>query len=502
LSFDICIVGSGASGAIAARALSNAGLKVVVLEVGRRLDNPGDNAYRSVVKTAPTAHWYLNRKNSGIGYPWSTSNLGGGTVFYGGASFRYSNSDFNASKYLTVHDLNIDWPIALKEFYPYYDAVEDFIGVSGGGRLIYRDAENQYLPPVAANEHTERLFLSAKSLGLSPVRTPLAINTLQTFNKNICQADNICIENICPNRAKADMCDRVFDISGKDKLTVLCDTFVVKLVEKDGKVQYAEVKDKAGMHQIHADYFILAANAIQSAALLLRSRGPRSSTGIANSSGLVGRGLCFKPSIYVEGEYSNSSLYRYGPFSTFSVLDYVHSKEAPFQMGGLIYEAKYGLNNLYEGFERKVRLECLLGEHPSYDNKVSVLGLGPEDIKISYSIDYRDRIRLDFLANKAKKILKGIGINSSLIEFKNSGFEFGSAHLHGTLRFGEDPRASVLNAWCRTHDVRNLFAIDGSFMPFPGNVNPTLTIQANALRVSHYLLNTVFGKNIEAYDIL
>jgi paromamine 6'-oxidase/6'''-hydroxyneomycin C oxidase/2'-deamino-2'-hydroxyparomamine 6'-oxidase len=101
---------------------------------------------------------------------------------------------------------------------------------------------------------------------------------------------------------------------------------------------------------------------------------------------------------------------------------------------------------------------------------------------LDYRPDPRDLARLDYMVARASHLLRASGCQQLHVE--PSHFELGSAHLHGTCRFAEDPRQGVTDREGRLHCVENVYVADGSFMPYPGGVNPTLTIQANALRVA------------------
>jgi glycine/D-amino acid oxidase-like deaminating enzyme len=121
--FDVCIIGSGASGAVVADHLVRRGVDVLLLEQGGRLRADARNA--ELDRTCERA---FARDDAGRwtprGWPWTTSNLGGGTVFYGGASFRYAELDFDPSAQIRVDDLDVRWSFGRDTLLPYYEALE------------------------------------------------------------------------------------------------------------------------------------------------------------------------------------------------------------------------------------------------------------------------------------------------------------------------------------------------------------------------------------------
>jgi choline dehydrogenase-like flavoprotein len=155
--FDVCIIGSGASGAVVADHLVRSGVDVLLLEQGGRLRADARNADLDRVCERAFARNDAGRWTA-RGWPWTTSNLGGGTVFYGGASFRYTELDFDPSAQIRVDDLDVRWPFGRDTLMPYYEAIERRLGISGADRSL----------------PGERLWSGALALGYHPIATPLA----------------------------------------------------------------------------------------------------------------------------------------------------------------------------------------------------------------------------------------------------------------------------------------------------------------------------------------
>lgn len=501
---DVCIVGSGASGAVAAWALQRAGLDVVVVEQGPFVD-PWVS-YDDIEQISETA-WI--RQTSGVwektGNPWSTCNVGGGTIFFGGAMWRHRPVDFDAETRLGPADLPLRWPWPVEDLDQYYDLVESAIGVAGAGGDPTLPRSTAYpLPPVPASPEGVAIGEAARALGLHPFPTPLAVATRPFQGRPQCPGDRPCISSRCETGAKGDAVTVFLDPARKAGLRLFAGLKAVRLVRRDQRrvdgVECVRV-DSGNRYLIRARQVVLAGNAVQSAALLLRSADERSPDGMGNEHGMAGRGLCFKMSGYVQGYRRASSALPArtgpGPFSTTAITDFYTDDEAPGGLGGLIIESNPEETLSLRAEEQILRLECLVPDQPSTGNRVT-LGRGVDefglpDVVMDYSQHPRDLARLEYLQRRAEEILRTAGCD--IVWRESSHFWMGSTHLHGTCRSGTDPRTSVTDPDGRVHSLDNVVVADGGVLPFPGGVNPTLTIQTLALRTACQLLRREF--NIE-----
>ncbi len=236
---------------------------------------------------------------------------------------------------------------------------------------------------------------------------------------------------------------------------------------------------------------ILCCNAIQSAALLLRSKSSFSPDGIGNKNDLVGRGLMFKISGYSVGYFEKNSILDtpyFGPHATIFNDDFYINSSIPSGLGGLIYEANF--SNASDNIGR-IRLHYIAGEESWSKNRI-ILDSKCDDfgipyIKFLYENSKMDIERIEFLADMAEKILLKAG--AERIEREPFTHAKGSSHLHGTLRAGLDPKKSVVDSDGKVHGYENLYVMDGGVMNFSGNSNPTHTIMANARRMAFDLVN-------------
>ncbi|GGY24574.1 GMC oxidoreductase [Paludibacterium paludis] len=485
LEADACIIGSGASGAVAADALRDCGWSVIMVEEGSLLRR--DVSQEEVDDASPAAEVRGEQGWEDKGWPWSTRNVGGGTLFYGGASFRFPDCDFDASSWLPGHGLEVAWPIGPADLAPYYELIERRIGVSGGRPDEPAGGRGSPLPMTLP---AERMSAAAKRLGYAPFPTPVAVNG------GACNLEKRCIDYQCPNGAKGDVVRVYLKKLADDPDFLLLSGIRGVALEQDTADRAAALRclDLASgvTRRVRARHFFVAGNAIQSAALLLRSVTPFAPEGIGNRHDLVGRGLCMKLSQYVRGmtevppDADRHPVGLRGPFSTLAILDHYLDAGCPTGMGGLIYEARS--LTLPPGPVRQLpmELETIIADTPSYHNRVRLSGnrdaWGMPKIVIDYRVDPVDLARLAYMAGRCERILREAGVDE--VKSKRARSEHGSTHLHGTCRSGTDPARSVLDPHCRVHDLENVHVVDGSFMPFPGGLNPTLTIQANALRVA------------------
>ncbi|MBA1377310.1 GMC family oxidoreductase [Pseudomonas brassicacearum subsp. neoaurantiaca] len=492
--FDVVIIGSGAAGAVAADTFVRAGLRTLMLEEGVRLKTSAKNADVD----AQTEHALAGNCAQGWssqGWPWSTRNLGGGTVFYGGASFRYTEFDFDPSERIRVEGLPVKWPIGSSDLAPFYTEIESILSIDRTGFECKRTQA-----PITLSLPAEHLWEGALQLGLSPRSTPVAID------RSRCDHCSLCITAQCTRGAKRDVVNSLLGpLADMPNLLLLTGVKAMALTqERCNRASSVRCMDTTTgqVRSIRGHRFVLACNAIQTAALLLRSVSSLAPRGLGNEHDMVGRGLCMKLSEYSQGvvnvdrqEVDDHPIGYRGPFSTICTFDHYLDDRCPTGVGGLIYEAKHDDYSLIPDDGLVLRVETILADHPSLGNRVrlssSTDSWGLPRLMIDYTTSSKDLARLAYMVERSADWLKASGVRN--IQYEASNFAMGSTHLHGTCRAGNDPRTSVVDREGKLHSVDNVYVVDGSYMPYPGGVNPTLTIQANALRIARQIVRDAAG---------
>lgn len=503
--YDAIIIGTGAGGGTLARQLAPSGKKILVLERGNFLPKEkanwdsqevyGKNCYRT------TEVWY-DRDGNPI-HPFTHYFVGGNTKFYGSALYRFRERDFE--EVLHEGGISPEWPLKYQDFAPYYTQAEKLYQVHGQRGLDPTEppCEEDYLfPPISHEPWIEKIATALKERGLHPCYQPLGIQ-LNEVNRflSACVRCHTCDGFPCLVDAKADA-----DINGirpamtYPNVTLITEAKVLCLhTSASGREVTAVEAEIAGDRQLFsADIVVVACGAINSAVLLLRSANDKHPKGLANSSNLVGRNYMRHKitAIVALGIKPNPTVYP----KTLALNDFYWGEaDFPYPMGhiqtlGNITEDRAATNSpafvphklipkaVFKAFADRTTPWFLMTEDlPDVNNRVSVQG---EKICLEYT-NNNDQA-LNRLSKRWQEILKSIEPRSIFLTTEMTLKDVG--HQCGTCRFGEDPETSVLDLNCRTHDIDNLYVVDGSFFPSSAALNPTLTIMANTLRVGEHLL--------------
>lgn len=533
--WDAVIVGTGMGGATLGYALARAGSSVLFLEAGRsslsadaalkgryaelwfpRPEAPNDS-HRDLLARAgryvdPVVDVSKPRRRSFI--PFIGAGTGGSTALYGMALERFFPADFTPRRHYPEaggSTLPDSWPISYDDLVPYYEEAEALFGVRGT-RDPLRGGEphaSGLRPPPPTSPGNAALTRRLSERGLTPYRLPAACEFVAG-----CRG---CQGYLCPRPCKNDAARICLAPALESHGAALLDRCHVQSVSEEG----GRVTEVVAIHEgrrlaFKGDVVVLAAGALSSPAILLRSRAARHPRGVANDSGLVGRNLmrhfvdlyALKPGadcppdvnvkeiafndFYLRDGRKFGSVQSFGDLPPASVVvaamaDELRAGPVPL-LAPLVRAASPILRRVIAGkLAGRIILASLLEDLPYAENRVSV----PEDggsraIHVTYRISPHDERRIA----EFRSILGKLFADLSPFVMKQAENNERIAHACGTCRFGDDPATSVLDRWNRAHGVENLYVVDSSFFPSSAGTNPSLTIAANALRVARQLLTS------------
>jgi choline dehydrogenase-like flavoprotein len=511
--YDLIIIGTGAGGGTLLSALAPSGKKILVLERGdfvKRERENWDSRSVNVEGRYQTKEVWKDKNGKDL-HPHTNYAVGGNTKFYGAALFRLRKQDFGV---LTHHGgISPAWPISYEDLEPYYAQAERQYFVHG------KRGEDPTEPPATgpfphpAVSHEPRLQALADDFaaqGRKPFHTPLGIMLDEGNRNSACIRCATCDGYPCLVNAKSDahVC-AVEPALQRPNVSLLTNAYVSKLeTSASGREITAVRVERNGARETYAaSIVVVAAGAINSAALLLRSANEKHPRGLANGSDVVGRHYMghVNSVLMAVSKCPNPTVFQ----KTLSVNDfYFGDEEFKYPMGHISFVGKFdgvtlsaGAPAIAPGFTLDLMAKHSLDfwltseDLPDPENRVTLDRDGK--IVLSYLPNNQEghkrlRKKLEQLVQgqrscpaHGKSCHQGLFARSLFIGEKIP--LAGVAHQNGTIRFGSDPKTSALDVNCGAHEVDNLYVVDGSFFPSSAAVNPALTIMANALRVGDHL---------------
>lgn len=548
--FDAIVVGSGAGGACVAWQLTKAGMKTLVVEKGpaREISDfyeggtygphfssrgRGDEfKFVQAEYLMPELRKeirFLTYSEPGATEPpatvptrdgWMSQLVGGGTVHFGGASFRFEDIDFAMKAGLgdlcrklepelpAEHRADLrDWPVSAAEFKTWYEQAESLIGIAG--------APGSGLPALKYSEAGKLLDAALKRAGHEAqlIPTPMAINSKDHQGREPCHHSGLCQDFACRFEAKSDMRVTLLrSAATTGRLTIQPRSFVRKLQTAGGRVTALEcvvgdINGSVQVRELSAPVIVVACETIETNRLLMASA-------VGNTE-VIGRYLMF----HMTGGARSiapqpTTTWDTAPHTAFS-MSYYHTRnegaDRPFLKTGILMVSSNGgpladvLRKKYWGakarryfnevYPFKLDLSYIGDCMPTRHNRVvlrrdAVDRYGMPGTEIVYRPHPFDMNASAFTAAKAKAMLKTAGATTeddAGPDLKEFLVKTPTARqlYHGTggCRMGTDKTTSVVDETCRIHDLENLYVADGSVFPTGSGLNPTLTIQANALRV-------------------
>ena len=515
---DVLIIGSGASGAAVAWSLAETKMRILCLEQGdwiKPTDFPSNGrdweARRysdfdiSPNRRARPTDYPVNDDNS----PMKVANfngVGGGTILYTAHFPRMHPSDFRVRSLDGVAD---DWPIDYATLEPFFVENDLRMGVSGLAGDPAFPPRQPPMPPLPLGRTGTRYAKAMNKLGWHWWPSDSTIATAEYDGRAACINLGHCTPG-CAHGAKAstDITYWPHAIRAGVELRPRCRVREITTNEH-GMASGAIYYDAEGIERFQpAEVVIVACNGIGTPRLLLNSASSRFPNGLANSSGLVGKNLMLHPWPQVFGYVEEEVDGDRGPMLTVWSKEFYETDPARDFVRGYMLQFGRGTGPANEAitsdaagrlpwgadhhrsfrklFRHRVQVGVACEDLPEEHNRVTLDPVlkdshGIPAAKIDYAISENTRRMMEHGIARGEEVLAAAGasnISASRTVLNSPG------HLLGTARMGNDPATSVVNAWGRCHDVKNLFIVDGSIWVTSGGVNPTSTIQALALYIA------------------
>jgi len=544
-TYDVCIVGSGAGGGMAAKVLCEAGADVVMIEAGPMWDAAKDSkmstwAYQSPRRGAATptkpfgefdgciGGWEIDgepyTQGSGTTFDWFRARmLGGRTNHWGRISLRFGPDDF---KRKSIDGLGDDWPITYEDLKPYYDKLDRLVGIFGSMEHLPNEPDGVFLPPPGPRCYERLIKQAADRLKITCIPSRLSILTRPLNDRPACHYCGQCGRGCATHSNFSSPSVLLPPALATGRLHIITNAMAREVLSDESGlaagVSYVNRSDRRD-YAVRARTVVLAASACESARLLLNSKSSRFPDGLANSSGTVGRSMTDSTGLTVSGFIPK--LARGVP----------HNEDG---VGGAHLYMPWWLDNRTLDFPRGYHIELGGGRRAPgfgfmggiqryngvggygqslkddyrrfYGSTVSFSGRGemvPNDetyceidpkVVDTYGIpvlrfhfrftdhEYRQAKHMQETFREIIHEMGGTPLSPMPSRAEGYGLENGGRIIHevGTTRMGLDPKTSVVDATCRAHDVKNLFIADGG--PFVSNAdkNVTWTILALAMRTA------------------
>ena len=534
----VVVIGSGASGGMAAWNLTRQGIDVLLLDAGDRFDRskfwthvqPWEARERMARGERPP-QFFLDTKEqpylTAEGRPFALTRvwgLGGKTNVWGRVSLRYAQLDLKASE---RDGWEIPWPIAYPDIAPYYDRVEQLIGVCGGTDDSDALPGSKFLQPAPPPRCGERLLQKGMTkLGIPVVAGRRANMMRPTRGFPACHYCGNCGAG-CDTASFFCSADHLLPFAQQTgRLEIRSNAVAARILTgADGLasgVQYFD-RQTGAERQALAKVVVVGASCVDSTRILLNSKSERHPNGIGNGSDVVGRYLCeqirlnhagYFPALVgtatrndrgIGGEHIYTPRFNHRPGRG---RDYLRGFGIQFWNTGASINGAHPGSKAIPGFGAALKKE-IKRRHPAWfeihpfgevlpyaHNRITVDPsrvdrYGVPVVKIDYRIGENERKMTEHMADTVEEIVKAAG--GVLVNYRRGELDaMGSAiHEHGTCRMGADPKRSALNAFNQMHEVKNVFVVDGSAFPNASEKNPTLTILALAWRATDFLAEEI-----------
>ncbi|HSU29877.1 MAG TPA: GMC family oxidoreductase [Bryobacteraceae bacterium] len=506
--YDVVVIGSGAGGGTLSSRLADLGADTLVLEGGPKIDTRTDFNTHALPYDFPFRHIPTMRPGK-PGFDGERSRgLGGKTQLWNAVALRFSQRDFKGRQ----HDgAGENWPFDYSDIAPYYDRIERQIGVCGNYDHLEDLPDGIFMPPAPMKCTDLAIQAGAKKLGVQVIHVRKATLTRASKTRPACHYCGNCMSG-CDVAAKYNSLDvHMIPALKSGNLTLQQNSIVYELAVSDeakvSEVRYFDRETRAeGVAR--GRVVVVACACAQSVALLLMSKSSRFPTGLGNSSGELGKNFIphitggfegflvefiGKPEANDEGFLDHAYI---PSFMHDRKRDYPRSFGVQFnyQNHRTVGWAR-GIGGMGKAYKEAVKARypaylTFTGYHEMLPNPDSYIDIDTDDLDEYGLPKPRRHWKLhddDWkLHNDMKRWCQAILDASGTEIFSNAAAPV-TNHEIGGCRMGTDAKTSVVNEFCRSHDVSNLFVTDASVFPSSSEKNPTLTIMALALRTADHI---------------
>jgi choline dehydrogenase-like flavoprotein len=559
--YDAVVVGSGATGGWAAKVLTERGMTVLVLEAGRQLDSikdfrehtfPYELKYRGLVSGAKYAprqpiqsrcyaaneyghHLFVDD----IDNPYTTPedkpfwwirgrHVGGRSVTWGRQSYRLSDYDFKAAE---RDGYGAPWPFSYKDLEPYYDQVENFVGISGSYENLPQLPDSKFLPPMAmtCGERILKKSVEGKFPGRNVIIGRAAILTRNHQGRAACHYCGHC-DRGCSTHSYYSSPGSTLPAAEKTGNMTLRPNAVVREIIVDpntGKASGVRVVNQITKRddEEYGKVIVLCASTLESTRILLNSKSSRHPNGLGNSSGVL-------------GHYLMDHMYSISAGGVVPVLKGMEYDYSDGRANGIYVPRFRNIRDKHPNFIRGYGMQGNCSQGYSFEHAKQTPGFGAEFKKLTREnpgeIPFWLGAWCEMLPRKENgvtidpKKVDAWGIPVLRIECTHGDNERAMAkdaletikemvdaagfrtlytsstpappgfciHEVGTARMGADQKTSVLNKWNQSWDVKNVFVTDGACFVSQGCQNPTLTMMAITARACDYIANEFKSGNL------
>jgi choline dehydrogenase-like flavoprotein len=527
--YDVCVIGSGAGGGFMAKELTEAGADTILIEAGNkgRLE---DLHIHDWPYDLPKRGFGLNKQASLYGDDIGNAieyrgdrigvdrirTLGGRTFHWNAVCLRFSADDFRER---SLHGIEEDWPLSYEEIAPFYSFAERRMQVFGTHEGLPELPDGDFVaesPRLRCSETIAQKKLSKIGIKVIPVRKAVLLKAQKApVSRGGCHYCGHCMD-VCDVRAVWSSDVTVIpEAIATGRLTLRLNSPVRKiLVDKEGLVSGVSVIDRATgrEEEIHARIVVVCCAAVESPRLLLNSACDKYPNGLANSNDLVGRYLGGHITAGAIGYLKD--LIGKDTFAGDGMTDHAYIPRFNHQRGKRDYVGGWGMQMNYTTWRWPHHAKSIDGFGPAYKKRVRELQPAMFQVGAWGKVENRAENRVTVDPTKVDKF----GVPIPIVQFKwgendlklfrdmresvmevldtcgvetvvnrderPGGF---ASHEVGTCRMGADPKTSVLNSYCQSHEIKNLFVVDGSCFTTFSEKNPTLTIAALAVRSARYI---------------